>query len=496
MKLNLSLNQKLISVTIVAFIIIIGLITVNDYQSTKRDILHSQEQKVLNFSDSIKYNLMILMLEGKFDQIQNMIEGLSQSRRIQELRIFTPDNGVIVVSSKPGEIGRKTTEEEFLRFLQQRSPEPFTVTKDNTLYIARILPIENTPICHRCHQKDVPVLCVLDIKFSMAEPLWNIKNLLINHLIFSALGIILFSLVFWLIVIKLIDEPLDAVMEAIQDIEDGNYDKQVAIKRLDIIGKLSEKFNNMVSKINEARKEVDKYHDEQMKRASQMALTGEIASGLAHEIKNPLACISSALQVVDQELDEKSENKPIINEVLNQVRKLDTTVKKILEFAKPAKPVKKSGNINNVLNDTLFLVTQVANAKNIRVRTSFDPGLKNICGDGKLLRQVFLNISLNGIEAMGDSGTLDISTQMVIREERAGRKEYVEVRIADSGAGITPENLQNIFDPFFTTKEKGTGLGLSISMQIIQEHGGIIEVDSVPGTGTTFKICFPPLKEP
>ncbi len=125
------------------------------------------------------------------------------------------------------------------------------------------------------------------------------------------------------------------------------------------------------------------------------------------------------------------------------------------------------------------------------MRTSFDPELKNISGDGKLLRQLFLNISLNGIEAMQAGGTLDISTEMILREGENGPKEYAEVRITDSGGGIPPENLETIFAPFFTTKEKGTGLGLSISMQIIEEHDALLEVDSEPGRGTTFSILFP-----
>jgi signal transduction histidine kinase len=491
MKINLSLNQKLISVTIIAFIIIIGLITVNDYQLSKRNIIRSQREKILNSSDNLKYNLMALMLEKEFDRVQNFVDEMSANPQIEELNIFNPVSGVIIVSRQRTKIGRQVAVESRQRFLTQSRPDPFTVRRGDTLSVERILPIENAPACRRCHNRDVPILGVLEIRFSTEEPLRNIRHLFINHIIFSLLGILLFSLVFWLIVIKLIDEPLDAVMEAIKNIEDGNYDKQVAIKRRDIIGRLSEKFNTMVGRINEARKEVERYHREQMKRASQMALTGEIASGIAHEIKNPLACISSALQVVERELDEKSENRPIIAEVLNQVKKLDNTVKKILEFAKPAKPMKRNGNVNNVLKDTLFFINQLANVKNIQVRTSFDPELKNISGDGKLLRQLFLNISLNGMEAMENGGVLDISTKMILREGENGGKEYAEVRITDSGGGIPPENLETIFAPFFTTKEKGTGLGLSISMQIIEEHDALLEVDSEPGRGTTFSILFP-----
>jgi signal transduction histidine kinase len=139
----------------------------------------------------------------------------------------------------------------------------------------------------------------------------------------------------------------------------------------------------------------------------------------------------------------------------------------------------------------VFFINQYANRKAIEVNVSHGKGAKTIHADGRALKQVLLNICLNGIEAMRENGVLNVSTAMKIRSVDGREKEYVEIRITDTGSGISQENIKMIFDPFFTTKEKGTGLGLSISMQIIEEHDGFIEVESAVGEGTIFRIDLP-----
>jgi two-component system NtrC family sensor kinase len=232
-----------------------------------------------------------------------------------------------------------------------------------------------------------------------------------------------------------------------------------------------------------------------MKRASQMAMIGEIASGIAHEIKNPLACISAALQVIDGNLEEQNEHKMIIQDVVSQVKRLDGTVKRILEFAKPVKAQKMLMSIDEVLKETISFIGQLANNKSVSINLAEVEGIKKVYADGKALRQVFLNICLNAIEAMQDKGILHIAAAMVHKEGVEGAKEYVEIRIQDTGIGISEEILTDIFNPFFTTKARGTGLGLSISAQIVEEHGGFIEVDSKMGQGTTFMVYIPAVNE-
>ena len=492
MKFKLSLKLKLISVTIFMFTVLVTVVLIKDYNISKNQIISFQEQKVVAFSDSIKNGIMTLMLEKRAYQLQDFIKGVCEGHHINELRIFLPSNGKIVASSERSEVGTKIYKEDVDIFLNQKNPEPFTINKKGVLYMSRILPIKNVPICYKCHPKDAYILGVLDIEFSLTEMFEVIDKTFINHILFFLLSIGLFSLVFLLIVTKLVDEPLKNIMKVMKSVENGDYEGKVQVKSNDIIGELSEKFNNMTAKINDSKIEVEKCNRECIQRASQLASLGEIASGIAHEIKNPLACISSALQVImNKDVYGKAENKEIIEKVLEQVKKLDKTVVRILEFAKPIKAEKSYVNVNDIIKETLFFVNQLAGKKKVAVDISYGKEIKKVYADPKLLQQVFLNICLNGVESMNNGGTLNVAADLKLIDTSCGKKEYVEVAIKDSGEGIDAESLSKIFDPFFTTKEKGTGLGLAISKQIVEEHYGKIEVESAKGEGTTFRIYLP-----
>jgi signal transduction histidine kinase len=491
-KIHLSLNQKLIGITVISFIVIHVLLIANEYKMIKNEIVGSRMERVVNVSDNIKSGIISLMLQGSCDTIGSFLrQNITQSTRIETLRLFDPARRLIQTSILDSEVGARLPAESYDLYLKHKAADPYVTDDKNKSYVTRFLPFENTPPCHKCHGSKDGVLGVLEIKYSLTRSLTTVAHVIFNQLIFSLLSTILFTLLFSYIVIKLIDEPLKRMMETIKDIEQGDLSKKVDVKSNDIIGMLSSKFNNMVTSIGEARDALENFHKTQMKRASQLALVGEIASGIAHEIKNPLACISGALQVIQGDMNDKNEHKPVIGEVLSQVNRLDSTVKRILEFAKPAKMQKILVDVHELIEETVFFINQYANRKAIEVNVSHGEGVKTIQADGRALKQVLLNICLNGIEAMRENGVLHISTTMKIRSVAGREKEYVEIRITDTGNGISQENIVLIFDPFFTTKEKGTGLGLSISAQIIEEHDGFIEVESAVGEGTTFRIALP-----
>ncbi len=494
-RMNVSLNQKLIGITIAAFVIIIGLGTVNEYNALRKENAAYQKEKVINVSDSIMNSAMILILQHKCNDIQSFVKKTASDKNIELLRIFRPKDHVITASSRDSDIGCILDPVDYEQFLKYSNWEPFFITENNQRYIGRFLPISSMLSCQQCPSAGTCALGVIEVKIPVTSVSSLIRPIVMGNLIFTILSIALFSLVFSFIVIKLIHEPLDEIMEMIQYVEDGNFKKRVSVKHNDIIGKLAEKFNTMTWRISESQKEVETCHRAQMKRASQMAMIGEIASGIAHEIKNPLACISAALQVIDGGLEDKNEYKPVIREVVDQVKRLDGTVKRILEFAKPVSAQKKLAVLDDVLQETLLLISQFADKRSIEVHVVKGEGMKKISADTRALKQVFLNICLNAIEAMEEKGVLDIFTAITYKERPEGAGEYVEITIRDTGGGIPEENLTDIFVPFFTTKESGTGLGLSISAQIIEEHGGFMEVESAVGQGTTFRVYIPAVDE-
>jgi signal transduction histidine kinase len=218
-----------------------------------------------------------------------------------------------------------------------------------------------------------------------------------------------------------------------------------------------------------------------------LASIGEMAAGIAHEIKNPLAGISAAITIIKDDIPSADPRSSILGEVLQQVQRLDKTVNDLLFFGKPSLPELSCIDINKVLSMTCKFASQHRSVKNIEQQIVLAPDLPPVYADDKQMQQVFLNIILNAFQAMAGGGRLSITTSKSIRQE----KEYVRIDVADTGPGIPPQILEKIFTPFFTTKAQGTGLGLPICFKLINLHNGDIRVTSDDSQGTVFTIELP-----
>ncbi|MBI3252923.1 MAG: hypothetical protein HYZ52_06405 [Candidatus Omnitrophica bacterium] len=219
-------------------------------------------------------------------------------------------------------------------------------------------------------------------------------------------------------------------------------------------------------------------------KQDRMKSVATLATGMAHEIKNPL----TAIKTFTEQLPARSGDPGFINKfdqiVTAEVNKIDSIVRQLLEFSKPTPPRLEPVLIEQILNETLDLLSGEFVKKNIRVEKKMDASDHKISGDKKQLKQVFLNLFLNSLDAMPGGGTLTVSTSL-------NSDSCLLTTVSDTGTGIAPEDLPHIFDPFFSKKQGGTGLGLSIVHGIIEEHGGKISAISQPGQGTTFALSFP-----
>ncbi|HLA04630.1 MAG TPA: ATP-binding protein [Syntrophales bacterium] len=249
----------------------------------------------------------------------------------------------------------------------------------------------------------------------------------------------------------------------------------------DEFGEMAAAFNEMAAAIKEQM--------HKMQRAEQMTLVGEMAARLVHEIKNPLAGIKGAIQVFQEGADITEEERAILSQVIDEVQRVESLMKSLLNFAKPPKPQFLSLNMNDIMeasfNPSLPYSFSVLNSpKDIQIVKRFDPHLPLIMADPMEMQQVFLNLLINAVQAMPAGGTLTVRTF-----ENASSKE-IQIEIADTGKGINDEIREKIFHPFFTTKNKGTGLGLAISKQFIEMHGGTISAEDNPEGGTIFRIIL------
>jgi signal transduction histidine kinase len=222
--------------------------------------------------------------------------------------------------------------------------------------------------------------------------------------------------------------------------------------------------------------------DEKLEMEKSMLLE-EMASGLAHEIRNPLGSIKGAAQCMRSEAD-TTEDRKLLDVIIDEADRLSNVVSRFLNYARPYTINAKMQDINSIIEKVISLIKANNLSENIAIRKNLMPDMPKVNVDGEQLMQVILNIAYNGIEAMPEGGILSFTTS---KKENRG-KESIEIAIQDTGRGIEEKDMKNIFKPFYTTREKGIGLGLSICQRIIRKHGGSIEAKSYPGQGTTFYI--------
>jgi len=274
--------------------------------------------------------------------------------------------------------------------------------------------------------------------------------------------------------------PVKVLLESTRKLKGGDLDHRVETLK-DEFGELADAFNEMAGSLKEQMLK--------MQRTEQLVVVGELAAGLAHEIKNPLAGIKVAMQVLSEEARLSEEDRGVVKKVGQEVVRLESLMKNFLNFAKPAKPQLAELNVNNLLNTIFAFYMKGRPASpdrpNAFTITKDLQALPGTLADPMQMQQVFLNLVLNAVDAMPNGGTLNVRTFF----EKG--PDLIHVEISDTGKGISREHADKIFQPFFTTKPKGTGLGLAISKQLIEQHGGSITAAANPSGGAVFRIQLP-----
>jgi two-component system, NtrC family, sensor kinase len=283
------------------------------------------------------------------------------------------------------------------------------------------------------------------------------------------------------VLLVLIERPLEELMNTIARVRRGDLTARVSFaKREDDIGQLGRQFNEMIERLDQSREEIEEFHKREMARAEHLATLGELAAGLAHEIRNPLAGIAGVVDIMGKELPADSPSRDVIGEVHEEILQIQAILNDLLSYARPRPPDFHPADLNTTIEQAVLLSRQQVLTKPVQVLFEPNPALPPVEHDPALIQQVVLNLVLNGIQAISGAGH--------VRVGLSAEQEFVVVQVSDTGRGIPAEALPKIFKPFFTTRREGTGLGLSLANSIVQSHGGRIEVSSTPGKGTQFKI--------
>jgi len=223
--------------------------------------------------------------------------------------------------------------------------------------------------------------------------------------------------------------------------------------------------------------------EEKLTRAEHLAEIGQLAASLAHEIKNPLAGISGAIQIIREAMAPDDPHQPIVSEILGQIGRLDATVKDLLQYARPTPPKATRVTLDGVVTRVLTLLRKEPSLQHVRVKYDRRDRDAAVYADDAQIEQLLFNLILNAAHASDDGGVIHIGVTQ--------NNDDVQLHVRDEGRGMSPEVIERAFEPFYTTKARGTGLGLSICRRIVEVHGGDIRLESKLGAGTRVVVALP-----
>ena len=378
-------------------------------------------------------------------------------------------------------LGTRVSEEVYNQVVKAGQPWIGRAYVVNDWYITAYEPIRNI------NDKIIGILYVgileqkyLDIK----------QRTILAFLVIALMGVLVSLGVAYFIAQK-ISVSLNKLVSASQEIAQGNLEARVEITSNDELGELANTFNFMAAALKERDERLKEYARKKMMESERLALIGQLAAGVAHELNNPLQGIVAYSHLLLEKMPCENSNTDSVKKIVTQANRCRDIIRGLLDFSRQRKPDKTLCNLNSVIEECISLLENQAIFHNIHIEKAFEKNLPMAVIDPAQMERVFMNILINAAEAMEGSGLLTLTT----RSDPVHK--FIELEFTDTGHGIPEQDLENIFDPFFTTKEvgKGTGLGLAISYGVVKEHKGTISVESEVGQGTTFIVRLPVVAE-
>lgn len=610
-----------IKLTLVVSITALLIIGIFSYFNIERqtEVFRSEVQRHANqLSETVKNATRFVMLKNERDYIQQIIDGIGKDPAINDVKIMNKE-GEIIYSSRPNDIGKmldKRAESCYVCHAENKPLEKlpmnnrtriFTANPDSAQILGIINPIYNEPSCSEAdchaHPAEVKVLGVLDVTISLKDVENQIDSNEIQGVIFALVAIVSIGFIIGIFVKKYVAKPVRELVNATEQVAIGNLNYKITNQGKDELGKLGTSFNDMTKKLDETSR--------QLYQSTKMASLGQLAAGVAHEINNPLTGVLTYSSFLLKRTKDNPQMQEDLNVIVRETLRSRDIVKGLLDFARQSYPKKSICNINEVLDRAIAVVNNQLKLKRILIERIIDSSLPVLTADINQIQQVFLNLFVNAIDAIGQDGKIVVTTSHTSLSPRgitqiknavcgrdhslidpqhkiggmsslkikikskgnegfvhldpiygshrhffginfekgsnvtlscpscdislidknskcpecgghvykiqapnngfvegcasfkdkwqrwgyvdsAGEKKFVKIDIKDSGCGIPQEYLDKLFEPFFSTKgQRGTGLGLSVIWGIIDNHNGVISVQSEVGIGTTFSIRLP-----
>lgn len=517
-----SLSGKLLLLLVSSMALIFGVLGYLNIELYRRHLERTALDDAGRVSSVIKRNTSYYMLRNQRDGLYHIITDMANEPGMLRIRIIN-DRGSISFSSDPSEMGRLVDQRLQVYGALPAGLSPYRYANGKQSFrtyslpsgeraLGVTIPIENSPACSaaecHAHPEEIKTLGVLDTNISLASTDQSVAESRKQVLLYTVLAILGVAILSAAFVQHMVGEPLRALTEGTHRLGSGDLGYQIHLRSSSELQELASSFNAMSCQIQEAHDEINAWTrtleerveqktrelsgaQEEMLRVERMASIGKLAAVVAHEINNPLAGILTYAKLLKKRESRRpepnAETISMLDLVESESRRCGEIVKNLMTFARPTSMNLEPSDINAIMDRCVRLVQHQLTLKNIELHLDLNKALPPVRCDEGQIEQVILALVMNAIDAIPNGGNLTLTSR------RAPHPGEIQIEVRDDGVGMPREVLAKMFEPFFTTKEngRGLGLGLAISRNIVDRHGGRIEVTSEPGHGTTFTITLP-----
>lgn len=457
---------------LVSFGFILAGYLVLDVKETHGEYHRLEKQTLSAFIPGLGNLVDSAMVKGDRKHIDEVFERMMRSGPFSSIELLDADRKVVRIRD----------------FRQGGLPGRVNSLADVPEHHAQVeFPLSNHPSCVRCHGRGRDTLGYVRI----VAPLERSREMLGRHLrwrlAMGALALFLAGGFATAFLRAMVQSPMRSILQAMDRVREGDMEARLDLELPGEFSLIARRFNAMARRLREDRNEIDRMYRKQVAHMDRLASLGELGANFAHEVRNPLTGIGSAIQVMMRSLEPEDGRREVLGKVLGQVDRINKTLENFLHFSRMPEARMRLFDLAEPMLRVSFLLEARARSQGVRFICEPSGGSPPVCGDPGQIEQVLLNLGLNALQAMGGKGRLDI-----LAKTEDGGGTLITVR--DTGPGIAAESLEKVFEPFYTTRKDGSGLGLCIARQIAESHGGELWLESVPGEGLAAYMRLPPAR--
>ncbi|MBK5260147.1 MAG: hypothetical protein JJE51_11180 [Thermoanaerobaculia bacterium] len=462
---------------VVIHLVAFGAIYALIFRFAEKNVVMSHKFGAAMLLDELELNFQDMMVDHTGPMIWMRLTRQARVHKLVSVNVYNPTGKPVFGTRGMPSFGELSAANATLGMTGR--PNVWMTDPQSRLVLIGSRSLLNSTACRGCHDGGTISLGVIQMGVDLTGPMAEAKSRARRHLSYIVgAWLVLFALMTWIRRI-VIGRPLKQIEESI---DDGSHVRSADLESL------ATRLNGKLWKMIDSQREREETMTRQMVRAEQLASLGEMAAGLTHEIKNPIAGVIAALELLRSEEAIAKESEEVCDQMLGELHRVTGTLDSLLRLAKPQPPRRAPVDLQHMVRELVSLFSARCRRQGVTLQLEAGDSIPTLSLDAGLMAQLLINLLTNSLQASQRGGTIKVLLGPF------PRRDGVLLIVEDTGKGIAPEQLERVFDPFFTTKEEGTGLGLAICRQIVAQHGGTIDVESESGKGTKVVVLLPDLQ--